>query len=114
MQAAKEYGCQTIGAGINREEAAKPVFLEEAGGIGIFAVTFNMKSMETPDDEPGVFFWKDTERIQKTIDEIKDKCRWCVMVVHGQSCEFTDPGDLVPNYLRLSQAERERLEKQAK
>ncbi|MBQ8830649.1 MAG: tRNA (adenosine(37)-N6)-threonylcarbamoyltransferase complex dimerization subunit type 1 TsaB [Oscillospiraceae bacterium] len=32
----------------------------------------------------------------------------------AENCEFTDPGDLIPNYLRLSQAERERLEKQAK
>ena len=89
LEAAKTYGCQTMGAGINKEEAAKPVYLEEAGGIGMFAVTFDMKSMVTEEDEPGVFFWKDTERIQKTIDEIKAKCRWCVMVVHGQNCEFT-------------------------
>ncbi len=89
LDAAQTYGCQTIGAGANREEAAKPIFLEGAGGIGIFAVTFDMKSMQTADDEPGVFFWKDTERIQKTIDQIKAKCRWCVMVVHGQNCEFT-------------------------
>jgi len=90
LDAAKTYGCQTIGAGATREEAAKPIYLEGAGGIGIFAVTFDMKSMQTPDDEPGVFFWKDTQRIQKTIDAIKAKCRWCVMVVHGQNCEFTD------------------------
>ena len=89
LRAAKDHGCRTIGAGANREEAAKPILLEEAGGIGIFAVTFDMKSMQTADDEPGVFFWKDTERIQKTITEIKAKCRWCVMVVHGQNCEFT-------------------------
>lgn len=90
LQAAKDQGCLTIGAGANREEAAKPVYLDEAGGIGIFSVTFDMKSMYTPDDEPGVFFWKDTQRIQKTIDEIKSRCRWCVMVVHGQNCEFTN------------------------
>lgn len=90
LQAAKDQGCRTIGAGANREEAAKPVYLDEAGGIGIFSVTFDMKSMYTPDDEPGVFFWKDTQRIQKTIDEIKSRCRWCVMVVHGQNCEFTN------------------------
>lgn len=89
LDAANTYGCQTVGAGATREAAAKPVYLEEAGGIGIFAVTFDMKSMQTPDEEPGVFFWKDTERIQKTIDDIKRKCRWCVMVVHGQNCEFT-------------------------
>ena len=27
--------------------------------------------------------------IRETIREIKAKCRWCVMVVHGQNCEFT-------------------------
>ena len=90
LQVAEDYGCQTIGAGINREAAAKPVFIDTAGGIGIFSVSFSMKSMETPDDEPGVFLWKDTERIQKTITQIKSRCRWCVMVVHGQNCEFTD------------------------
>lgn len=89
LQVAEDNGCRTLGAGVDREAAAKPVFLEEAGGIGIFSVTFNMKSMETPDHEPGVFFWKDTERIRRTIDLIKARCRWCVMVVHGQNCEFT-------------------------
>ena len=31
----------------------------------------------------------------------------------AESGEFSDPGELTPNYLRLSQAERERLEKQS-
>ena len=31
----------------------------------------------------------------------------------AENSNFTDPGELTPNYLRLSQAERERLEKQA-
>ena len=89
LETAKRFGCQTIGAGVNREEAAKPVILEEAGGIGIFSVVYPQKIMETADDEPGVLFWDDVERIQRTIDDIKSKCRWCVMVVHGQRCEFT-------------------------
>ena len=89
LQVAKNYGCQTIGAGVDHQDAAKPVYLDEAGGIGIFSVVFNMKSLQTPEDESGVFLWTDTERIQKTIAEIKVKCRWCVMVVHGQNCEFT-------------------------
>ncbi len=89
VQAARDHGCQTVGAGADKDEAAKPVILEEAGGIGIFSVVFDMKSLRTPEGEPGVFNWKDTERIQKTIDEIKTKCRWCVMIVHGQNCEFT-------------------------
>ena len=31
----------------------------------------------------------------------------------AESGEFSDPGELTPNYLRLSQAERERIEKQS-
>ena len=41
LEAANTYGCATIGAGATREDAAKPIYLEEAGGIGIFAVTFD-------------------------------------------------------------------------
>ena len=90
LQAAKDHGCQTIGAGVNKEDAAKPVILEEAGGIGIFSVVYDIKTLRTAEDEPGVIIWDDTERIQRTIDLIKSKCRWCVMVVHGQRCEFTN------------------------
>jgi len=89
LETAKTYGCQTIGAGLNKEEAAKPVYLDEAGSIGIFSVVYDIKTLRTEENEPGVLIWNETERIQKTIDEIKAKCRWCVMVVHGQRCEFT-------------------------
>ena len=89
LAVAKEYGCQTMGAGVNKADAAKPVYLDEAGGIGIFSVVYDISTLRTPEDEPGVLIWTETERIQKTIDEIKRKCRWCVMVVHGQRCEFT-------------------------
>ena len=89
VQTAEDYGCQTIGAGANKEEAAKPVFIDETGGIGIFSVVYDSKILRTPEDEPGVLIWNEMERIQKTIDLIKSRCRWCVMVVHGQCCEFT-------------------------
>lgn len=89
LETAKTYGCATIGAGLNKEEAAKPVYLDEAGGIGIFSVVYDIKTLRTEENEPGVLIWNETERIQKTIDEIKAKCRWCVMIVHGQRCEFT-------------------------
>lgn len=89
LQVAKDNGCQTIGAGVNKEDAAKPVFLEGAGGIGIFSVVYDMDTLRTPEEEPGVLIWDDVERIRSTINLIKSKCRWCVMVVHGHRCEFT-------------------------
>lgn len=89
LETARTYGCATIGAGLNKEMAAKPVYLDECGGIGIFSVVYDVKTLRTEENEPGVLIWNETERIQKVIDEIKSKCRWCVMVVHGQRCEFT-------------------------
>ena len=89
LQAAKDHGCQTIGAGVNKDDAARPVFIDEAGGIGIFSVVYDVKVLRTAENEPGVVIWDDLERIQRTIDLIRSKCRWCVMVVHGQRAEFT-------------------------
>jgi poly-gamma-glutamate synthesis protein (capsule biosynthesis protein) len=38
--AAEANGAVTVGAGLNIDEAAKPLLLPEAGGIGILAVTY--------------------------------------------------------------------------
>ena len=38
MSIAADLGCRTIGAGMNEEEASEPVYLDEAGGIGMFGV----------------------------------------------------------------------------
>jgi len=35
---AAEMGCMTVGAGLDIEEASAPLYLDEAGGIGISAV----------------------------------------------------------------------------
>ncbi len=40
------------------------------------------------EDKAGCLLWNDEERIQKNIDEIKKKCRWCIIVSHGGE-EFT-------------------------
>ena len=80
-------GCQTIGAGLNLEEASQPAYLPEAGGIGIFNVTHVVKRQAT-DTTPGVLNWGNWPWIQRRIDEIKQKCRWCVVVCHGGE-EFT-------------------------
>ena len=80
-------GCQTIGAGLNLEEASQPAYLPEAGGIGIINVTHVVKRQAT-DTTPGVLNWGNWPWIQRRIGEIKAKCRWCVVVCHGGE-EFT-------------------------
>ncbi|MBQ1256075.1 MAG: CapA family protein, partial [Clostridia bacterium] len=36
---AADLGCMTFGAGLNEVEASEPVYLDEAGGIGMFGVS---------------------------------------------------------------------------
>ncbi len=82
------HGAKTIGAGRNIEEAAKPLYLEEAGGIGMFAVGYRRGCKPADTDQAGCLLWNDMERIQENITEIKKTCRWCIIVAHGGE-EFT-------------------------
>ena len=85
---AAEMGSQTIGAGLNEVEASEPVYLEEAGGIGMFCVAYQAECIPATATEPGIFRWDDMDYIAKRIAEIKSKCRWCIVVSHGGE-EFT-------------------------
>lgn len=85
---AAEMGCLTIGAGLNDIEASQPVYLDEAGGIGMFGVAYQAECIPATPTEPGTFRWDDLDLIAKRIAEIKEKCRWCVIVSHGGE-EFT-------------------------
>ena len=85
---AAELGCKTMGAGLNEVEASEPVYLEEAGGIGMFCVSYMAECIPATATEPGIFRWDDLEYIAERIAEIKAKCRWCVIVAHGGE-EFT-------------------------
>ena len=85
---AQELGCRTIGAGLNEVEASEPIYLEEAGGIGMFGVAYMAECIPATATEPGIFRWDDMDYIKKRIDEVKSKCRWCVIVSHGGE-EFT-------------------------
>ena len=80
---AREMGCLTIGAGLNVTEASEPVYLDEAGGIGLFGVAYMAECIPATETEPGIFRWDDMDRIKRRIDEVKSKCRWCVIVSHG-------------------------------
>ena len=66
----------------------KPVYLDEAGGIGMFCVAYQAECIPATATEPGIFRWDDLDLIAKRIAEIKSRCRWCVIVSHGGE-EFT-------------------------
>ena len=85
---AAEMGCMTFGAGLNEVEASEPVYLDEAGGIGMFGVSYMAECIPATATEPGIFRWDDMEYIAKRIAEVKSKCRWCIVVAHGGE-EFT-------------------------
>ena len=76
-------GALTIGAGLNIEEASTPIFIDEAGGVGMFEVAYQAECIPATESSAGIFRWDDTERIASLIRDIKSKCRWCVVVAHG-------------------------------
>ncbi len=80
---AAELNCRTIGAGMNEIEASEPIYLDEAGGIGMFGVAYLSECIPATSTEPGIFRWNDMERIAERIAEIKSRCRWCIVVSHG-------------------------------
>lgn len=85
---AREKGALTVGAGLNEIEASEPIYLDEAGGIGMFGVAYMAECIPATATEPGIFRWDDMELIARRIAEVKSKCRWCVVVSHGGE-EFT-------------------------
>ncbi len=80
---AAEMGCRTIGAGLNEVEASEPVYIDEAGGIGLIGMAYQTECVPATATEPGIFRWDDMEYIEKRIKEVKSKARWCVIVSHG-------------------------------
>lgn len=88
LKEAEKSGAQTIGAGMNIDEARKPVILDEAGGIGMFGVGYQRACRKADTDKAGCYSWSDLDAIQQTIDDIKKTCRWCIVVAHAGE-EFT-------------------------
>lgn len=88
LEIAAENSVQTIGAGMNIFEARKPVILDEAGGIGLFGVGYQRACRKADENKAGCYSWSDLDEIQNTINEIKAKCRWCIVVAHAGE-EFT-------------------------
>lgn len=88
LNIAKEFGAQTMGAGMNINEARRPVILREAGGIGMFGVGYQRACRKADTEKAGCYSWSDLDEIQNSINEIKKTCRWCIVVAHAGE-EFT-------------------------
>lgn len=80
---AAKMGCKTVGAGDNLTDASEPIYLDEAGGIGMICVSYMVGCVPATETEPGIFRWDNMELIATRIAEIKAKCRWCVVISHG-------------------------------
>ena len=81
-------GVKTLGAGMNIDEASRPLILNEAGGIGLIGVGYQRGCKPAGPDKAGCLNWSDYDLIQERINEVKKTCRWCVIVSHGGE-EFT-------------------------
>lgn len=88
LKVAADNKVLTLGAGMNIKEAARPVIFDEAGGIGMVGVGYQRACRKADEDMAGCLSWSDMDTIKKVIEEIKRKCRWCIVVAHGGE-EFT-------------------------
>lgn len=81
LEVAHRNECMTIGAGMNIEEAKKPIIIDAQGGIGIVAVTY-FRQNKADTQTAGCFIAEDEEQVKKQIQEIKSKNRWCIVISH--------------------------------
>ena len=89
LELANQSDAFVLGAGINLNDASKPIFFDEAGGVGIFSVGYAPDCVPATNENSGVFSMEEHLLIKKRIEEIKNKCRWCIVVAHGGE-EFTN------------------------
>lgn len=88
LEIAEKNGIKTIGAGMNINQAKKPLILPEAGGIGLFGVGYQRACRPASEEKAGCLSWSELDLIEQNIKTIKEKCRWCVVVAHAGE-EFT-------------------------
>ena len=102
LEEAEKAGVKTVGAGMNLNQAKEILYFPEAGGIGMFAVGFRTGCKPAGESKAGTLLWNEMELIGENIREIKKKCRWCCLIVHGGE-EFTSlPSPYVRDrYLRF-------------
>lgn len=85
---AAEFGAHVLGAGMDILQASAPVIIDAAGGIGMIGIGYQRACRKADDATPGCFSWSDLDLIRQRIGEIKQTCRWCIVVAHAGE-EFT-------------------------
>ncbi len=88
LDAAKEKCAVTIGAGINIDEASKPLIYPDAGGIGFVSVGYERACRKADKETPGCLNFSDIDIVEARIKEVKKTCKWCVVIAHDGE-EFT-------------------------
>ncbi len=88
LKEAAAAGAMTVGAGRNLEEAAKPLFFKEAGGVGIFSVGYDRACRIAAADKAGCLNFSAMDVVEENIKKIKANNRWCIVVAHDGE-EFT-------------------------
>ncbi|MBQ8067891.1 MAG: CapA family protein [Solobacterium sp.] len=88
LEEAEEFGAKTVGVGMNLNQAKEILYFPEAGGIGLFAVGFRTGCKPAGEAKAGTLLWNEMDLIEENIRTIKQKCRWCCLIVHGGE-EFT-------------------------
>lgn len=64
---------------LSEDSSFEEVVINNCGGIGIIAVTYDDRNTDTYKN----LYWKDFKRISSTIKKIKRTCRWCIVVAHA-------------------------------
>ena len=88
LKEAQACNARTIGAGLNIREAARPLILDRAGGIGMLAVGYQRACRPAGPEKAGCLSWSEMDLIRETIARIRQECRWCIVISHGGE-EFT-------------------------
>lgn len=88
LNEARKREVKTLGAGMNIEEAVRPLIFDEAGGIGLVSAGYERACRIAGEDSPGCINFSRIDLIEKQIKDVKSKCRWCVVVAHDGE-EFT-------------------------
>ena len=79
LRYAKENGIHTVGAGLNKYEASRPLILEKDGlKVGILSVTYRWSVIAT-EDKPGCLCMEDYDEIKKQIRDkpVHDSTLFC-------------------------------------
>ncbi len=88
-------GAVTVGGGKDLEEASAPVILGE-DAVGLIALGYFPGCVGPEEDHGGVLNWKHEDVLAARIKEVKEKCKYCVVISHDGE-EFTS---LPQEYIR--------------